>query len=432
MPKIALQSLGCRLNEAELESWARAFRRQGHHIVMQPEQADIVVINTCAVTTEAARKSRQLIRRCRRGNKNARLVVSGCYASLNAADVGSMGGIDVVVPNAQKRHLVGQALAPDREPPATAKHTADTAIPVPHASPGLLRGRHRAFVKVQDGCRHRCTFCVVTLARGDESSRPDTDILSEIRQLTAVGVQEVVLTGVHLGGYGNDRGTDLGGLVERILDETRLPRLRLGSLEPWALPRRLLELFAESPRLLPHLHLPLQSGCDSVLKRMGRRCHTRDFAVLVDKLREREPNFNISTDIIVGFPGESEAEWQQSLAFIRRIGFSRCHVFSYSRHEQTAASRMPYPVAETVKRKRSAAVRQLSDALLERFLRRQQGHAATVLWEGKNRQGLQTGYTENYLRVIWQGPGEMRENTILKVHIDGVDATRQLCATAVL
>ena len=189
------------------------------------------------------------------------------------------------------------------------------------------RGRQRAFVKVQDGCRYRCTFCIVTVARGEEHSRAIADIVEEINALQQQGIQEAIITGVHLGGYGSDNNSNLLELIKAILAQTTIPRLRLGSLEPWELPDGFFELF-KNPRLLPHLHLPLQSGSDSVLKRMARRCKTAEFAEIVATARAEIPYFNITTDIIVGFPGETEAEWRESLAFIAGIGFGHIHIFS--------------------------------------------------------------------------------------------------------
>ena len=318
---VYLKALGCRLNEAELERWSREFQLRGYRINHQPDDADVVVINTCAVTHEAVRKSRQLIRRSQRQNPLAKLVVSGCYTSLNSGESLDLEGIDLVVPNGDKdqlAELVTRRLE-DHSMPLMATRPASAAL--------YDRRRSRAFIKVQDGCRYRCTFCVVTLARGEERSRSIAEIIDEINTLVISGIKEAVLTGVHVGGYGSDIGSDLQTLIEAILDHTDLPRLRLASVEPWDLPTRFFELFAHS-RLMPHLHLPLQSGCDSVLRRMARRCKTRDYESLVRDARTTIPDFNLTTDVIVGFPGESDDEWKQGLEFIERIGFSHVHIFS--------------------------------------------------------------------------------------------------------
>ena len=232
------------------------------------------MINTCAVTGEAVRKSRKLLRRAQRDNPRARLVVSGCAASLDGEDLGD-AGIDLLVNNVDKDRLVEIASAELALPlmPATAADPAADAL--------FARGRQRAFVKIQDGCRYQCTFCITTRARGEERSRPATEICDEINQLTESGIQEVVLAGVHAGGYGSDIGDSLSGLLARVLTDTDIPRIRLGSVEPWDLPDGFWQLF-QNPRLMPHLHLPLQSGADSVLRRMARRCKSGEFARLVE------------------------------------------------------------------------------------------------------------------------------------------------------
>ncbi|MCK5479342.1 MAG: radical SAM protein, partial [Methylococcales bacterium] len=256
---VHLKTLGCRLNEAELETWAQAFQKAGHQITRELKDAHIVIINSCAVTSDAARKSRQLIRRIHRDNPSAKLVVSGCYATLNEDEAAQLMGVDLVISNRDKNQLVEQTLS---------SLNLDT-MPAMSTEPGEIslfsRGRQRAFVKVQDGCRYRCTFCIVTVARGEEVSRSVQTIIDEINALHQQGINEVILTGVHLGGYGDDINSNLTDLIQAILEKTSIPRLRLGSLEPWELPVGFFDLFQNS-RLMPHLHLPLQSGSDTVLR----------------------------------------------------------------------------------------------------------------------------------------------------------------------
>jgi len=340
---IHLKALGCRLNEAELESWADGFQRQGHSITRHLENADIVVINTCAVTQEAVRKSRQLLRRAHRHNPLAKLVVSGCYSSLTPKLADEIEGIDLIIPNQKKEQLVE----------ITSRELEINAMPVQATIPGesalFNRGRDRAFIKVQDGCRYRCTFCIVTVARGDERSRTIASIVDEINTLHSQGIQEAVLTGVHVGGYGSDIKSDLYSLIKNILADTDIPRLRLASIEPWDLGDNFFDLF-QNKRLMPHMHLPLQSGSDSVLRRMARRCKTADFKKLVEHARTVVPNFNVTTDIIVGFPGESEQEWQESLAFIEETGFSHIHIFTYSKRAGTKAVNLAGQISKSEKK----------------------------------------------------------------------------------
>ncbi len=400
--RVNLKALGCRLNEAELETWARQLQREGHRIVDDSEEADLVVLNSCAVTQEAVRKSRHLIRRAARENPKAKLVLSGCYATLNREEAEGLG-VDLVVANENKAKLID-----------IAKDELDLPVmPAFSTDPGesaLFRlGRQRAFVKVQDGCRYRCTFCIVTVARGEERSRSIDEIVAEIDDLHAQGVQEARLTGVQLGGYGSDLGYGLDRLIRAVLERTDIPRLRLGSLEPWDLPDSFSELF-ENPRFMPHLHLPLQSGADSVLKRMARRCKTADFARLVGRLRKDVPDINITTDVIVGFPGETEAEWQESLAFIESIEFGHIHIFAYSPRSGTKAAEMPSHVPAELKKARSRALHELSERLkranFERFL----GREFPVLWETEKAASDDVpevfGYTPNYLRVAARAEAE--------------------------
>lgn len=419
--RVRLQTLGCRLNEAELETWARQFRQRGCTIARDAEPADLVVINTCAVTGEAVRKSRKLLRRAQRDNPRARLVVSGCAASIDGEDLGD-AGIDLLVNNVDKDRLVEIASTELALPlmPVTATDPAAEAL--------FARGRQRAFVKIQDGCRYQCAFCVTTRARGDERSRSATEICDEINQLTDGGIQEVVLAGVHAGGYGGDIGDSLSGLLARVLTDTDVPRIRLGSVEPWDLPDGFWNLF-DDPRLMPHLHLPLQSGADSVLRRMARRCKSGEFARLIDVGRAAVPDLNVTTDVIVGFPGETDAEWAQTLAFVEEIGFGDLHIFNYSPRQGTRAAEMPDQVPAAVKRARSRELHALARRLKRAWLEQQLGSVQPVLVEGvANRSGTDNGchigYTPGYLMVQFPSDGVDLSNRILSIRLDEVlDAT---------
>jgi threonylcarbamoyladenosine tRNA methylthiotransferase MtaB len=412
--RVFLQALGCRLNEAELESWSRDCRAHGFTLADDPEHADLVVINTCAVTGESVRKSRQLIRRTQRGNPYAKLVVSGCYASLAPDAVAAELGVDLVVPNPDKDRLIDIAAERLDLPvmPETATGPGENAL--------LARGRHRAFIKVQDGCRYRCAFCIVTKARGEERSRPVGDVVGEVRRLHEDGIQEVVLAGVHLGGYGSDIGGDLVSLIQAVLAQTTIPRIRLGSLEPWELPAGFWSLF-ENPRLMPHLHLPIQSGADSILRRMSRRCRTTEFRELVREARGAVPGLNLTTDIIVGFPGETGEEWRQTLAFAEEMAFGHIHIFAYSPRQGTRAAGMPDQVSREVKRERSGQLHELALASRRETLNRAVGGTYEVLVEGLSEDGERwSGYTPNYLRVELRGRD--LENQIVRVRATGVSA----------
>jgi len=419
--RIHLSALGCRLNEAELEQWASAFTAAGDQISTTAEEADILVLNTCAVTKEAVRKSRQRVQRLHRANPCAKLVVSGCYSSLESPHALAELGIDLVVPNTKKDNLVALTHAEFHHPdmPQSATAPAQTAL--------FQRNRHRAFIKIQDGCRYRCTFCIVTVARGAERSRSIDTLVNEVQALSASGVHEVVLTGVHVGGYGSDLDTNLFNLVSALLNNTDIARIRFASVEPWDLSPAFFTLF-NNPRVQPHMHLPLQSGSDSVLRRMARRCKTADFRRLVDSLREQVPDFNITTDIIVGFPGETKQEWQESIDFIDGMDFGHIHIFSYSEREGTKAAKLPNSVPKSVRTKRSKELHTLAAAqkqrVLDKMLVMAQKKSPLVLWERgeiqPDGQYKHWGYTPNYLKVNTTS-GQNLTNLVLPTTLLSVD-----------
>ena len=419
--RIYLKTLGCRLNEAETETWSRSFHTHGHQLTQELEQAELVVVNSCAVTAEAVRKSRKLIHRVHHNNPSAKLVVSGCYASLEQEALAREMGVDLVIINQDKDRLVeivSQELDLKSMPQAATE---------PGANSLLARGRQRAFIKVQDGCRYNCTFCIVTQARGEERSHPIPEVVAEINRLHTEGIQEMVLTGVHIGGYGSDTGSSLTELIQALLEQTDIPRLRLGAVEPWDLPDEFWSLF-ENPRLLPHLHLPLQSGSDKILRRMARRCKKDEFARLVDAARSAIPNFNITTDVIVGFPGEGEAEWRESLEFIEDTGFGHLHIFAFSPREGTLAAEMPEPVPRAIMRQRSQELHDLGMRMKRSVLEQNLGQTCLVLIEGLEQhpddvQQVWGGYTPNFLRVaLPYTPDTTLDNKIATVRLDSICA----------
>jgi len=416
--RIYLESTGCRLNQSEIETLGRQFERAGHEVVHSAEAADVCVVNTCAVTQEATRTSRMLLRRLNRANPSAQIVATGCYAHLAPETVGALPGVTQVVDNLSKDRLVSLILGQPGPIDPFESEPLEREF-----RPGAL-GRTRAFVKVQDGCDNRCTFCVTTIARGPGRSRTVDEVIAEVNYLVAAGYQEVVLTGVHLGSYGHDRGQREGlmGLVQALLARTEIPRLRLSSLEPWDISPAFFELWRDS-RLCRHLHLPLQSGCDATLKRMARRTSQAAFGALVERARAAIPDLALSTDVIVGFPGETEAEFESSYQFVRAMDFMKVHVFRYSPRPGTAAARMPDQVSAEAKRERSARMLALSDEGGRRFRQRFIGRVLPVLWEqiaGATERGFQNvGLTDNYLRVVLEAP-EVLTNRIESVRVTGV------------
>jgi threonylcarbamoyladenosine tRNA methylthiotransferase MtaB len=418
--RVRLETLGCRLNISEIEGLARGFIAAGHRIVGPGELADVCVLNTCAVTGLAARKSRQLARHLKRTNPSAVIAVTGCYAELEPEQVGALG-VDMVVGNQGKDQIVEsvtQYLERDnRNLQVSGSRPSASDFQPYYLYPGA---RTRAFVKVQDGCDNRCTFCIVTVARGAGRSRPTDDVIAEVGGLVRAGYQEVVLSGVHLGSYGHDLGEERGlyNLVRRLLDESDVPRLRLSSLEPWDLDEDFFSLW-DSPRIGRHLHLPLQSGCDATLRRMARHTTTAGFAELVHSARTAIPDLSVTTDIIVGFPGESETEFSQSLAFVEAMAFAKLHIFRYSPREGTAAASMPGHISPQIVSERSQRMHRLGAKLERTFRRRFLGRTMDVLWEADEPNGVGlvwSGLTDNYLRISAPGDPGLR-NVITPVRL---------------
>jgi threonylcarbamoyladenosine tRNA methylthiotransferase MtaB len=397
--KIYLDTVGCRLNQSEIEIFARQFLAGGHTLVASPQTADLAVINTCTVTASAASDSRQKIRQATRSGSR-QVIVTGCWATMQPHKTAAMPGVSQVVPNIAKDTLVERSLAGRSE---------SSLLVVPRQPVPGARMRTRAFIKTQDGCDNHCTFCITTLARGAGRSQPIVAVLADVNAALAGGAQEVVLTGVHLGSWGQDftPPATLRCLVETILSQTPVPRLRLSSLEPWDLDEYFFQLWSD-PRLCPHLHLPLQSGCEQTLRRMGRRTTPQAYARLLEVAQKAIPDVAITTDIMVGFPGESEQEYVESLAFVQHMGFAGGHVFTYSARPETRAASMPEQVPHPLRNQRNAAMRLVFAEAASRYRRRFLGRTLQVLWE--QAEPLSTcandgdgwmlgGLTSNYLRV---------------------------------
>lgn len=393
--KIYLDTIGCRLNQGEIEQYARGFRASGHVLVANPSEADLAVINTCTVTTAAAADSRKKIRNMNRAGV-PQVVVTGCWSTLEPQKAVELNGVHKVIPNSEKDNLVPEILG---IPLDDFNLEPILRRPIPGS-----RSRTRAFIKVQDGCDNRCTYCITTLARGPSRSRPISEIIIDINAALAGGTQEIVLTGVHMGSWGRDlpNKQSLSSLVTAILTETDTPRLRLSSLEPWDIEPGFFVLW-DDERLARHLHLPLQSGCEETLKRMGRKTTPTEYAQLLATAHKSIPNLAISTDIIVGFPGETQAEFSESLDFVTQMEFSRGHVFTYSERPGTAAAQMPDPVHYPLRKTRNKEMQVVFDRLEMIYKARFIGSELAVLWE-KSQPRDQGGWTlsglsDNYLRV---------------------------------
>jgi threonylcarbamoyladenosine tRNA methylthiotransferase MtaB len=412
--KIYLDTIGCRLNQSEIETYARQFRAMGHILVPDPAEADLAVINTCSVTTAAAADSRKKIRGMNRAGV-IKVVVTGCWSTMEPDSAAALTGVSQLIPNAEKERLVTKVLdIPDES------HDLEPVVrePIPGA-----RTRTRAFIKIQDGCDNRCTFCITTIARGPGRSRTVTEIIDDIHYALEGGTQEIVLTGVHMGSWGKDfaKPVKISSLIRSILNHTDTPRLRLSSLEPWNIEKDFFSLWQDT-RLARHLHLPLQSGCRATLKRMARKTSPEAYARLLVTAREEIPEVAITTDIIVGFPGETESEFKESITFVRKMDFSRGHVFTYSERPGTAAATMPSPVPYPVRKSRSAQMRGVLMDTERSYQNRFIGKKLPVLWESETALGPErwavSGLTDNYLRVSATTPKQVW-NQIELVEITG-------------
>ncbi|HXO19042.1 MAG TPA: tRNA (N(6)-L-threonylcarbamoyladenosine(37)-C(2))-methylthiotransferase MtaB [Thermoanaerobaculia bacterium] len=390
--RVFFTNLGCKLNQAEVEAMTRRFREAGHLAVSSLAVADLHVVNSCTVTGAAARSSRKSARGGGRMNPRLRTVLTGCYATAEPAEAARLAGVDLVVPNRDKDRLLERVLEAFPE-------AADETSTIPCSQLDL--GHTRALVKVEDGCDMRCAFCIIPSTRGRQHSRPAAEVVAEVRSRVAAGYREVVLTGVQISAW---RSHAAGGaerlpeLVRAVLESGGAPRLRLTSIAPWELDPRLLDLFADR-RLCRHLHLSLQSGSAATLRRMRRPYDPDRYAALLDRVRAAIPGVAVTTDVIVGFPGETPAEFRESLAFVAAIAFARVHVFPYSARAGTEAADLPDQVAAAEKRERMAQMLAVAEAAEREFQSASLGRRETVLWE-RPRDGLAHGLTGNYIRVF--------------------------------
>ena len=419
-------TLGCKVNQFETETMEGLFRVRGYDIVPFEERADVYVINTCSVTHLSDRKSRQLIRRAARTNPAACIAVTGCYAQVAPEEIRALEGVRVVIGTKERAKIVDYVEASLRADTGVAGTITDIMqarvfedIPL-HALPH----RTRAFLKIEDGCQNFCTFCIIPYARGPVKSRELSAVAREMRLLVDAGFHEVVLTGIHLGAYGIDLAErpTLADACRTALAEEGLRRLRLGSLESVELSADLLALMRTEPRFAAHLHLPLQAGSDAVLRAMNRHYDTAAFAALLADVRAAVPGVAISTDIIVGFPGETEEDFAAGMDFVRRMGFARMHVFPYSARRGTPAARRTDQVPPMVRKERAARMQALAEELAEAYHRSMLGSAVEVLFE-TCADGVSDGLTETYVRVYTDAPvtrGEIVPVRLTHIYKDGV------------
>lgn len=409
MKKAALHNLGCKVNAYETEAMQQILEQAGYEIVPFQERADVYVINTCSVTNMADRKSRQMLHKAKKTNPEAIVIAAGCYVQTKEDEAALDESIDIVIGNNKKHMLLDAIEAYEKKRQGNEAEKVNEVVDINHVKQDYEElhlektAEHtRAFLKVQDGCNQFCSYCIIPFARGRVRSRKAEDVLAEVERLAAHGYQEVVLTGIHLSSYGVDTGDDLLHLIELVHGVEQIKRIRLGSLEPRIVTEDFVKRLSELEKICPHFHLSLQSGCDTVLKRMNRCYDTKEYEAGCALLRKYFSHPAITTDVIVGFPGETEEEFQMTREYLERIHFYEMHIFKYSKREGTKAAVMPDQVDEQEKTRRSAILLELEKKMSDQFRMDYVEKQVTVLleeameWNGKT---YFTGYTKEYVKV---------------------------------
>lgn len=431
MKRVAFFTLGCKVNQYETEAMAEAFEDAGYKQVGFDETADVYVINTCTVTGLSSRKSRQAIRRARQMNSEAIVAAVGCYPQTAREEVEGLAEVDIVAGTADrlKIHEYVEAFRAGKLQRGKEKITAVENIMKKHTFEDLKIDRYtdrtRAFLKVQEGCSQFCSYCIIPYARGPIRSRPSEEVLREVHKLVEAGFKEVVLTGIHIASYGKDLGSiRLMELVRMVHDVEGIERIRIGSIEPTLVTEEFAAEAAGMEKLCPHYHISLQSGCDETLARMNRRYTTQQYKTAVDLLRERIPDVSVTTDVMVGFPGETDGEFEKTVRFLEEIRFAKMHVFKFSSRKGTPAAGYQGQVASQIKEARSMRVIELSDRCAHDFHSRFIGREMPVLYEQevKGREGIYEGLTPNYIRVLSVGNnslvGNITATRLVKVEND--------------
>lgn len=426
MPRVAFTTLGCKVNQSETETIEGLFKGKGYQVVGFEESADVYVINTCSVTHLGERKSRQLIRRAARSSVGAIIVVTGCYAQISPGEVADIDGVDVVVGTQQRLKIV-DLVEEARRSKTKIQAVGDIMAAQQFEDIPLFSapGRTRAFLKIQEGCTNYCTYCIIPYARGPLRSRPLPSVVSETKKMVAAGFKEIVLTGIHLGAYGRDleETRDLTDAVRGILAVSEVERLRLSSLESIEVADSLIDLMKNEPRLCRHLHLPLQAGDDQILAAMNRHYTTAEYRELITDIQRQVPDVAITTDIIVGFPGETRENFENMLRFVATMDFARIHIFPYSPRKGTPAAEYPLQVSEEEKKNRVQQLQLLADEKTNAFQSKFLGQTLDVLMEAPG-QRLESGLTSNYIRVYVATKenlqGQFRQVKLIKKYLDGV------------
>ena len=429
--KAALHNLGCKVNAYELEAIQQMLEQQGYEIVPFAPGADIYIINTCTVTNIADRKSRQMLHKAKKMNPDAVVVACGCYVQAAGEKLEQDSAIDLVVGNNKKKEIPAILEEYFREKEEGRSGSGTWVTDMTHnreyetLSISRTAEHTRAFIKVQDGCNQFCTYCIIPYARGRVRSRRPEDVLEEVRRLAESGCQEVVLTGIHLSSYGVDleEGQNLLALIRTIHAVDGIRRIRLGSLEPGIITEEFAEAIAALPKVCPHFHLSLQSGCDTVLERMNRRYRSEEYKEKCRLLRRVYDRPASTTDVIVGFPGETEEEFEASRAFVEEVNFFETHIFKYSRREGTRAAAMPDQIPEQEKTRRSHILLELDAQRRQEYMESFLGEEKEVLLEEKvelDGKNWWVGYTREYLKAIVPDDGKNRANEMISVRFSKI------------
>jgi threonylcarbamoyladenosine tRNA methylthiotransferase MtaB len=420
MARVALHTLGCKLNFAETSTLGGQFMDRGYDVVPFSEAADVYVLNTCSVTERADRECRQLIRRALRRSPGAVVMVTGCYAQLAPEEIASIDGVDYVLGTREKSSIFAHVPAPEKQA-APQVHISDVkdADDFGAAMSGPAADRTRAFLKVQDGCDYTCSYCTIPLARGASRSQSVDECFAQARQLVEQGYKEIVLTGVNVGDYGRKIGSSLFVLLQQLVTVEGLRRIRISSIEPNLLTDEILAFVADHEQVCRHFHIPLQSGSDGVLRRMRRRYTAGDYAALVHRVRERFPEAGIGVDVITGFPGETDAEFDETHLLLAELPVSYLHVFTYSERPNTPAAEIADRVPVQVRSQRNEKLRIIGQRKRALFAAQHLGRTVAVLAESTVDDGMRSGFTETFLRVAFPADAA-RENELVRVRVTDI------------
>lgn len=418
--KVSFYSLGCKVNLYESEVIINMFKKRGYEIVNYEDKSDIIVINTCTVTNTSDKKSRNIIRKSIKNNPNSIIVVMGCYSQVRSDEILSIPGVNILIGNTNKSKVVDLVEEYIKTKKDIIKIENITSVPFEPMELDKFETRTRGFVKIQDGCNNYCSYCIIPYARGNIRSKSKEDVINEVNKLVDNGYKEVVLTGIHTGHYGKDKyDYDFSDLLSELCKIDNLKRIRISSIEITELDSKFIDVLKNNKVIVNHMHIPLQSGCDKTLKEMNRKYDTKYYLDKINLIRSIRPNISITTDLIVGFPNETEEDFNNTLSFLRKVKFSKIHVFPYSRRKGTKADLMDNQIDEQTKHKRVKEVLKLSEELEIEYMNKFINTDVLVLIE-KFENGIISGHTENYIPVKANGV-ESDINELLMIHIDKME-----------